>query len=121
MSLDDSVSLDKLQSYKEFFDRQVGRKYPCSNQIVVCGIVTNDRDKAIEFMKDKKAINVIKSSFQITWELENGEKWIWCNWNENQRGYRFYKVAIDRYTRSELFEFVVGHTCAMYCCSMEII
>lgn len=42
-----------LEHYKTYFDKQEGRKYPCSNQIVRCAIVTDDRNKAIKFMSDK--------------------------------------------------------------------
>ena len=44
----DSMDLKRLEHYREYFNKQKGRKYPCSNQIVRCAIVTNDRDKAVD-------------------------------------------------------------------------
>ena len=36
------MDLKRLEHYREYFNKQKGRKYPCSNQIVRCAIVTND-------------------------------------------------------------------------------
>ena len=63
-----------LEHYVDYFNKQVGQKYPCSNQIVLCGIITNNRDKALDFMKDKKIIEKREQQYQIDWVLDNGER-----------------------------------------------
>ena len=42
---------------------------------------------------------------------------MWRRQNENCKGYRFYKVAIDKNINDEIFDLLV----LPYCCSMEII
>ena len=115
------VPLEALKKFKEYYDTQEGRKYPCSNQIVVCGIITDDRNLAIDFMKDKPVVETYLRKDGITWRLDNGEKWVWRHWNESCRGHRFYKVAIDKFIRREIFEYLVQPYCGLYCCSVEII
>ena len=110
-----------LEHYVEYFNNQVGQKYPCSNQIVLCGIITDDRNKALEFMKDKEFTEIRERYDQIDWVLTNGERWQWRKWNESCRGYRFYKVAIDKNISDDIFNFLVKPCCGSYCCSMEII
>lgn len=90
------IPLKILEDYKEYFDKQIGRKNPYSNQNVLCGIITTDKNKAINFMKDKNTIYKIERNDEIIWFLDNGEKWMWRNWNVNHRGYRFYKIAVDK-------------------------
>lgn len=110
-----------LEHYIDHFNKQVGQKYPCGNQIVLCGIITNNRDKALDFMKDKKIIEKREQQYQIDWVLDNGERWQWRKWNTNCRGCRFYKIAIDESISDELFKAIVAPYCSPYCCSMEII
>lgn len=115
------VSTEELMRLKEYYDKQEGRKYPCSNQVVVCGIITEDRNLAIDFMKDKNIVKKRERKDEIIWELDNGEYWKWKHWSENCRGQRFYKVAIDRLTDENLLRYVILPSCANYCCSVEII
>lgn len=113
--------LEVLEDYKKYFDKQIGQKNPCSNQIVLCGIITPDKNKAINFMKDKNIIGKKERKNEIIWFLDNGEKWMWQNWNINHRGYRFYKIAVDKFIEWELFKLLVVPKCNLYCCSFEII
>ena len=112
-----------LEHYVDYFNKQEGSPYPCGNQIVVCGVITKDRDKALSVMEKKGAI--VKSRYSgfvnghIEWELNN-ERWLWKNWNMNYRGYRFYKILIDKNIDEELFRFAITRA-SLYCCSMEII
>lgn len=115
------VSIEELQKMKEYYDKQEGRKYPYSNQIVVCGIVTEDKNLAIDFMKGKNIVKKRERKDEITWELDNGEYWKWKRWNEGCKGQRFYKVAIDRFINKDLLRYVILPSCANYCCSVEII
>lgn len=118
---DNYVSIERLKQIKEIYDKREGRKYPYSNQIIVCGIVTEDRNLAINFMKDKNVVEKFEGRNEIKWLLDNGEYWVWKHWNENCRGQRFYKLAIDRLTDRDLFEYVILPSCGVYCCSVEII
>lgn len=117
----DRIPIEILEGYRESFSSQEGRKYPCSNQIVVCGIFTSDRDKAINFMKDKDIKEKRERRDEITWYLNNGERWVWKNWNESYRGYRFYKVAVDENVNPRIFEYLILPYTSFYCCSFEII
>ena len=72
----DSMDLKRLEHYREYFNKQKGRKYPCSNQIVRCAIVTNDRDKVIDLMRDKEVVKKLERKDYAAWLLDNGEQWI---------------------------------------------
>ena len=115
------MNRERLKYLSEYYNKQEGRKYPCSNQTVICGIITNDRNKALNFMKDKEFTRKQERFDQIVWTLPNGEVWKWRYWNETIRGHRFYKVAVDENVNDELFEFCILPLCSLYCCSMEII
>ncbi len=108
-----------LEHYADCFNKQEGRLYPCSNQIVICAIITKDRDKALSVMEEKGAVIKRQGYYYIEWELNN-ERWLWRTWNENARGYRFYKVLVDENVDENLFRFVTVYS-SSYCCSMEII
>jgi hypothetical protein len=113
------VNKEELKYCAEYFNRQKGRPYPCSNQTVVCAVITMDRDKALSAMKEKGAIIRRQSFRHIEWELNN-EIWLWKNWNTDYRGYRFYKVIVDEDIDDRIFRWVNAYAC-LYCCSMEII
>lgn len=119
MNQNNCVPLEILEQYAEYFNKQEGRSYPCSNQTVICGIVTKDKNKALSIMAKRGAIIKRQSSKHIEWELNN-ERWLWKDWNMNYRGYRFYKVAIDKFIDADLFEHIKC-LCSLYCCSMEIV
>lgn len=108
-----------LERYAEYFNKQKGSPYPCSNQIVVCGVITKDRDKALSIMESKGAVIKSQGNNVIKWELNN-EIWYWKRWNEMMRGYRFYKVIVDEDVDENLFRWT-RCICASYCCSMEIV
>lgn len=114
------MNREVLERYAEYYNKQEGRPYPCSNQIVACGVITKDKDKALSVMKDKGAVIRRNSFNHIEWELNN-EKWIWRNWNESCRGCRFYKVIVDENVDENVFCYLVLPLCANYCCSFEII
>ena len=109
-----------LEHKAEFYNRQEGRNFPCSNQIVICGIITDDRDKALAIMNKKGATVKLQSRHRTEWELNN-ERWVWRNWNENCKGYRFYKVIVDKNIDENIFRYLISPLCHNYCCSFEII
>ena len=113
------VSTEMLEHYVEYFNKQKGKSYPCSNQIVICGVITLDRNKALSVMKEKGAAIRRCSHDYIEWNLNN-ERWVWRNWNDICRGYRFYKTLVDKNISGELFLYVRIYS-DIYCCSMEVI
>lgn len=115
----DDMDRKILEHYVEYYNNQEGQNYPCSNQIVVCGIITKDKDKAFSVMEKKGAILKRQRFEQVEWELNN-ERWLWRNWNMNCRGFRFYKMLVDENIDEDLFDYARIFSCS-YCCSMEII
>ena len=55
MGFINSMNKEILEHYVEYFNNQKGQKFPCSNQIVCCAIVTNDKEKALKVMEQKGA------------------------------------------------------------------
>ena len=113
----------ELEKIAEFFNKQKGQKYPCSNQIVRCAVITQDRDKALSIMQDKGASLTMQGKNCLEWEF-NGEKWRWDSYyGYSRRGYRFYKVILDKDINltDDEFQFSVLARCANYCCSFEIV
>ena len=70
------VPLETLKHYQEYFNSQEGRKYPCSNQIVRCAVITQDKETAINYMSGKNVKIIRSSKYMLEWELDNGEQWI---------------------------------------------
>lgn len=111
----------ELKRIAKLYNKQKGQKYPCSNQIVKCGVITRDKDKALSIMSSKGATLIKKGSYFLEWELGN-EKWIWTYWSYNLRGYRFYKIIVDKNTDMSDDDFQsVLNSCGLYCCSFEIV
>lgn len=114
------MNREMLEQYAEYFNKQKGRPYPCSNQIVTCAVITKDRDKALSVMRGKDdAIMTRNNNDCIEWYLNN-ERWIWKKWNTDYRGYRFYKLIIDKDLDEKLLHWAIVYA-GSYCCSMEII
>lgn len=111
-----------LEHYKNYFNNQKGQAYPCGNQIVTCAIITHDVELAERIMEEKGAISLRRFSHtERRWKLNN-ENWLWkLNMvNGQSRGYRFYKVIIDKNLSKEEIEKVIIF-CNIYCCSFEVI
>ena len=113
------MDIKVMEQYAEWFNNQKGTPYPCSNQIVVCGVITKDKNKALSIMEEKGAVLIGQGNNNIKWELGN-EIWVWKVWNETMRGHRFYKVIVDEDIDENLFRWT-RFCCALYCCSMEIV
>lgn len=112
-----------LEHYCERFNKQEGRREPCSNQTVVCLIATKDQEKAEKFILNC-GIEVIEKQIcmgRINWYLANGERWVWHRLNDSTRGYRYYKAAVDENIDMETFRLFVLPGCDLYCCHMEVI
>lgn len=111
------MNLERLEYYSEYFNKRKGR----SNQMIPCAIITDDRNKAINLMKDKKIVKKIEREDYVAWLLDNGEQWIWQRWNKHFLGCRFYKIIVDKNITDEVFDLLVLPCAAGFCCSMEII
>ena len=102
----------------EYYKKQEGRPYPISNQVVVCGFCTNDLKKWKSFKKEQKDHIVEEREFSI--RLDNGERWTFINpWSNSIRGYRFYKIFVDRNIKRRIVEWYLLPSCAIYCKSFE--
>ena len=99
------MNRSRLEECAKYFNNQLGQDYPCSNQTVICAVITTDRDKALAVMESRGAIVTKRFQHGIEWELNN-ERWLWMHWNMNIRGYRFYKVLVDENIDEELFFYV---------------
>lgn len=113
------MNQEELEYYIKYFNNQKGSPYPCSNQTVICAVITQDKDKALAVMRDKDAIMTRNGNGCIEWRLNN-ERWIWKNWNTDYRGYRFYKLIIDKDIDERMFRWATAYA-GLYCCFMEVI
>lgn len=113
------MDIERLKRFKTAIEQQKGQRYPLSNQIVVCGVMITDKDKALSIMQDKGAVITQNRKGCIKWELNN-EEWVWLDWNFDIRGRRFYKIIIDQNIDEIFFPIISAH-CSLYCCSVEIV
>ena len=113
------MDIERLKHFKMSIEKQKGQRYPRGNQIVICGVMITDRDKALSVMQNKGAVIVQNGESYIKWELNN-EKWIWLDLNLDIRGRRFYKIIIDQ-NIDEIFFPMIAAYCHYYCCSVEIV
>ena len=105
----------------EYFSKQEGRNYPCSNQTVVNGFFGR-RFLWDNFVKEN-VCNIIRycnSRYENSYIiLNNEERWIYFDRYPSARGFRFYKVKIDadlpkKYVLEEIIPL-----CHLYCCELE--
>lgn len=107
---------DWQKNLTEYFNKQEGQNYPCSNQVVVCGFCTSNLKKWEKF-RDNQKNYIYKEQFSI--RLKNGERWDYINPYWNVRGYRLYKVLADKtLDRKIIYEKIIV-ACAHYCKSFE--
>lgn len=103
-----------------YFNQQQGKKYPCSNQIVICAYITNNSQEVYNYLNKNNITPIRISKTRIEWQ-ENNERWIWIPIRHSVRGYRFNKVKISKnYDNEEMLEQVIIPCCDLYCCSWEV-
>ncbi len=116
---------EERQYYINYFSKKQGQNYPCSNQIVVCAIISNKSYEAIsEIMLKKNCILYRRTKDKIIWKSNlNNEIWFYIKnfINRDIRGYRFYKIMIDKNINKNLFYERVLPCCGLYCCEMLFI
>ena len=103
-----------------YFNQKQGRKYPCSNQVVVCAYITDNSQEVYNYLSKNNIIPIRISKTRIEWQ-ENNERWIWLPITQNIRGYRFYKIKISKnYNNEEMLKKRIIPQCSLYCCSWEV-
>lgn len=107
----------RKKKISDYFNNQEGDKYPCSNQIVICGFVTKDDSKWKEFINQNK--NNIQQLREREVRFKNGEKWVRVPISESIRGYRYYKAKVDKNIDEKFLEQIILPCCSHYCCSFE--
>ena len=108
---------EEMKLISERINKQEGRRYPCSNQIVVCGCYSTDEEwnnfvnNNLDKIKTRKKDRVI---------FANKEQWYHFDYiNYSQRGYRFYKIKVSRNVNRELFLNCIYPYCSLYCKEIE--
>lgn len=100
-----------------YFNNQIGQNYPCSNQIVCCGFVTGNDKKWKSFIeKNKENIYILTKRSFI---LKNQEKWFRIPLNNSIRGFRYYKIKIDKNINKKFLKENILPCCGHYCCDFE--
>ncbi len=107
----------RKKKISDHFNNQEGDKYPCSNQIVLCGFVTDDNNKWEEFIRQNKNNIAILRKREI--RFKNGERWIRVPISESVRGYRYYKIKVDTNINEDFLDQIILPCCEHYCCSFE--
>ena len=104
----------------EFFNNQEGQPYPCSNQNVTNGFFTEDESKWKEFLESNK--NKITELRKDSVVFNNKERWHYYHHFSEEghvRGFRFYKIKVDKTINKEFLMRCVLPCCAHYCCEFE--
>ena len=124
-----TLTNEQIQYYTNSFSKRQGRKYPCSNQTVTCGIISNKSEEEINKIMINRGYFLYKMTYQKNeWLPKNQkcypyERWIhFKNLNlDSCRGYRFYKIIIDKNIDRKLFQLIILPYCSLYCCEMTFI
>ena len=97
--------------------KQKGQNYPCSNQIVTCGIFSSE-EYWDEFCLKNEYKMKRRTKYWI--EFEYGERWTYFNPDIYPfRGFRFHKIKVTRNINRRLFLECVYPCCALYCKEIE--
>ena len=99
-----TLSNEEIEYYTNYFKNQKGQKYPCSNQIVLCGIFTY-LEKAKNILRPPNYFMKSIGANRTDWyNKDKTEKWRLFSPNTfNMRGYRFYKIKIDKCIDKNIF------------------
>lgn len=110
-------TLYQQQEYlKKFINSCNSRKPLCLDYQYPHHIITKDRDKAIKFMKQKNATPIAIGKKYCEWRL-NEEIWVWKQYNQRERGIRFFQIVIDKDIDFEFLDWVM--IASYYCFSAE--
>ena len=103
-----------LQHYKEYFNKQEGNPYPCSNQSVGNIIFM----KSLDSPKTKQLNGTWLGRNKV--QLSDGLVWTMVPARDCSRGYRAYRAIVDKDIDFDILKTIVIPCCAGYCCSFEI-
>lgn len=107
----------EMKLISERINKQNGRKYPYSNQIVICGFFSTKEDWN-NFVNDN--LDRIKIQRKDEVIFENKERWCHFSYIDySQRGYRFYKIKVSRNINREIFLDCIYPYCSLYCKEIE--
>ena len=108
---------EEMKLISERINKQEGRKYPCSNQVVVCGFFSTEEDWN-KFANDNLDKIKIRRKDEVV--FNNGERWCYFSYFDfSQRGYRFYKIKVSRNIDRQIFLEHIYPLCALYCNEIE--
>lgn len=113
------MTKEQRKDISKHIKSQKGQKYPCGNQVVCCGYFSYEEDWE-KFCKKNKYFIKYKRKDSI--KLKNNEVWRFFNLislKENMRGFRFYKIKIDKSINSNLFYHYIYPCCVHYCKKIE--
>ena len=111
---------NEMKKISDWISKQEGCPYPMSNQTVKCGFVTTNLDKWFNFVEDHRYVKEDASIImKREIELKNGERWVWIDPVNHCRGFRFYKVKIDKDIDYTIVRTCVLQQMAYYCCEVE--
>lgn len=114
------ITIEEQERISYFINKQKGRNYPYSNQIVICGFFGTDNAwKSFQKEKEEKK-NVLQKSKEELF-LSNEEHWIFFPYQKNYlcRGYRFYKIKVDERIDGKMFFENIYPYCTIYCKEIE--
>lgn len=115
--VNNQMTEEEMKLISERINKQEGRKYPCSNQIVVCGFFSTDEEWN-NFVNNN--LDKIKTRQKNRVIFANKEQWYHFDYiNYSQRGYRFYKIKVSRNVNRELFLNCIYPYCSLYCKEIE--
>ena len=111
------LTLEEMEWISSDINSQKGRKYPCSNQVVICGFFGSEEEWK-EFCNNNKYRTKYISRESI--QFEDEERWHRFSVNSyNCRGYRFYKIKVSRLIDRNMFMQNIYPYCICYCKEIE--
>lgn len=117
------ISKERQEHTKQWIQKQEGRPYPCSNQIVKNSIILRDSSRIVAFEQAYPhfiCYRRTKSGWDNRYiDSRIEELWQVIVANENCRGYRHYKAIIDSTLDEEVFNIRIAPCMCGYCCSVE--
>lgn len=108
---------EEMKSISGKINKQEGRKYPCSNQNVVCGFFSTYEDWN-NFVNNNLDKIKIRQKDRVV--FSNEERWYHFSYaNYSCRGYRFFKIKVSRNINREIFLNYIYPYCSLYCKEIE--
>ena len=69
-----TLTNEQIQYYTNSFSKRQGRKYPCSNQTVTCGIISNKSEEEINKIMINRGYFLYKMTYQKNEWLPKNQK-----------------------------------------------